>query len=224
MKKVYLLLVLALVLGLALSVTANGAVTTPNWVACDYTTKVEAPTNFSEGTSSYPMANFCSIKDGALVMDTNATPAAGPTYKMTVDAKAGFKMTIVVKAKVLSAFGMDFDFRAGVRERMILKDGIIELNSSAQTDATVKTTEWHTYFIAYEMKDSTTLVTKVYIDGATTPLLTGTSTKTDASGYFRFGDGSGSNGYAGAIDWIIWTYDGAFSPDQVSLPNGLALK
>lgn len=222
MKKGYLLVILALVF--ALSAVVHGAAVTPNWVAYDYTTKVDAPTNFAEGTSSYPMASFSSIKDGALVMDTNATPAAGPTYKMPLDAKAGFKMTVVVKVKVLSAFGMDIDFRTGVRERMILKDGAIELNSSQQTNSTVKTTEWHIYFISYEMKDNATLVTNVYVDGATTPLLTGTSTKADTSGYFRFGDGSSSSGYAGAIDWIMWTFDGAFSPDQVNLPAGFALK
>jgi hypothetical protein len=52
----------------------------------------------------------------------------------------------------------------------------------------------------------------------------GLSITADPAGYFRFGDGSSSAGYAGSIDWIIWTFDGAYSPGQVNLPEGFKLK
>lgn len=224
MKRGNLALVVALFLILSVSV-CSGAAVTPNWVAYDYKTAVEPPTNFVEGTSSAPMANFSSIKDGALVINTAADPAAGPTYKLMIsNAGPGFKFTAVIRAKADSDFGLDIDFRAGVRERITLGSAAISLTNSGKADSSFKTTDWHTYFLAYEITTDGKLVTKVYLDGATTPLVEGLSTSADSSGYFRFGDGSGSKAYASSIDWIIWTFDGAYSPDQVNLPTGFALK
>ncbi len=225
MKKGNLLLVTVL-LCLILSVgVCSGAAVTPNWVAYDYTTAIEPPTNFVEGTSSAPMADFCKIKDGILEFNTMSNPSAGPTYKLMIpNAAAGFKFTAVIKAKVDAELGLDFDFRTGIRERITLGSGAITLANTGKADSSFKTTDWHTYFLSYEITNDGKLVTKVYLDGATAPLVEGLSTAADSSGYFRFGDGSGSKPYASSIDWIIWTFDGAFSPDQVNLPAGFSLK
>ncbi len=200
---------------------------TPKWVAYDYTTQVEPPPEFEEGTGSSPMSYYCKIEDGALVLNTMSDPKAGPTYKLRISTpKPGFKMTVVTRAKVNGEFGMDFDFRTGVRERVQLLGSGISLNTSKINDTTVKTTDWHTYFITFEVINDggVKLVTKIYVDGATNPVVQGTSNTTDTSGYFRFGDGSGNSGYMGSIDWFMYTFDGAFSPDQVNLPSGFSLK
>lgn len=219
-----LLTIVALSLVLAAGV-GNAAAITPNWVAYDYQTAVEPPTNFVDGTSSAPMADFCKIVDGVLVFNTTADPAAGPTYKLMLpNASAGFKFTVVIKAKADADLGWDFDFRTGVRERITLSNSALTLVNSGKADSSFNPTEWHTYFLSYEITSDEQLITKVYLDGATTPLIEGLSTAKDSSGYFRFGDGSGSKPYAGSIDWLIWTFDGAFSPDQVNLPAGFSLK
>lgn len=225
MKKGNLHLV-TVVLNLVLSAgICSAAAVTPNWVAYDYQTAVEPPTNFVDGTSSAPMADFCKIVDGVLVFNTAADPAAGPTYKLMIpNAAAGFKFTAVIKAKADADLGLDFDFRTGIRERITLSNTAITLVNTGKSDSSFKTTDWHTYFLSYEITGDGKLVTKVYLDGATTTLVEGLSTAADSSGYFRFGDGSGSKPYASSIDWIIWTFDGAFSPDQVNLPAGFSLK
>lgn len=225
MKKGKLLLVTVL-LSLILSISVcSGAAVTPNWVAYDYQTTVEPPTNFVEGTTSAPMADFCKITDGVLVFNTMSDPSAGPTYKLMIpNAAPGFKFTAVIKAKADADLGLDFDFRTGIRERITLSNAAITLGNTGKADSSFKTTEWHTYFLSYEITSDNKLVTKVYLDGVATPLVEGLSSSADSSGYFRFGDGSGSKAYAGSIDWIIWTFDGAYSPDQVNLPAGFALK
>ena len=228
MKKRNLLVVTFLLLSVLLvSGICNGAAITPKWVAYDYTTKVEPPTGFAEGSSSSSMSSFCKIDNGVLIMDTMSAPTAGPTYRLPVSTtKVGFKFTVVVRAKANSNIGMDFDFRSGLRERIKLLNSVIELNTSGNK-ADIKATDWHTYFISYEFIDDagiTKLVTKVYVDGGVAPLIEGKSTTADSASYFRFGDGSGSDGYAGSIDWIMWTFDGAYSPDQVNLPDGFSLK
>ncbi len=226
-----LVLVTFLLLVLVLSVgVCNGAAVTPKWAVYDYTTTVQAPPGWEEGSNGYPMASYSTIKDGALALDSTKAPDVGPTYKLKIPTPgAGFKFTAVARVKVdtPSGIGMDFDFRTGLRERIILSSSGIDLNTSKVLVETVKTTEWHTYFLAYEIVDEAgtlKLLTKVYVDGATTPVAQTASTTKDSSGYFRFGDGSSSSGYAGSIDWILWTFDGAFSPDQVELPAGFSLK
>lgn len=220
MKKGLLLVVLALVLCLA-SVGVYGA-DAQAWKTMNYTEAVEAPVDFAEGNSNYPMASFCKIEDGALLFDSTTDPKATVSYKLLLNTPKDFKMTFAIRTKVLNEFGLDIDLRGSVRERIILKNGMIELNTS-KSSIDFNTSEWHTYLITFENK-GINLNTKIYVDGATEPVVSGISQKSDNSGYFRFGDGSSGNGYRAAIDWIAWTLDGAFTPDQVTLPEGFSLK
>jgi hypothetical protein len=200
------------------------------WNVYDYTDKIEPPKGFFDEDSESGMADFCTIIDGALVMDTMANPAAGPTYKIGIQAtrQAGLKFTVVVRAKAGAEYGMDFDFRAlGLRERVRLLNGGIKLDSSGHKSSFFKTMEWHTYCISYEVinnADAARLYTKVYVDGASKPMVQGVSTMVDSNNYFRFGDESVSSGYIGAIDWIAWSFDDAYNPNQISLPEGFSLK
>jgi hypothetical protein len=227
MKKGNLVLVMFLLVSLLLSAgICNGAVITPKWVAYDYTTKVELPTGWEEANIKAPMADFCSIKNGVLVMDTSNNPSATPAYKLPITPADGLKFTIVIKAKADSDFGMDFDFRAGYRERIQLLGTGLKFATSGGTKE-LKTTDWHTYFLSFEyIKDggATKLLSKVYVDGDPTPFMQGTSPATDSYNGFRLGDGSSSGSYTGEIDWLFWTFDGAYSPDQVTLPAGFSLK
>ncbi|HYH04367.1 MAG TPA: hypothetical protein VEC37_14850, partial [Bacillota bacterium] len=205
------------------------AVTKAGWRAYDYTNKIEPPSGFFEGNVKSYMGDFCIVNDGALVMDTMSKPAASPCYKIEIPStkQVGFAFTVVVRAKAGSQYGMDFDFRAvGFRERVRLLNNSVKLEM-ASIEQVFKTNDWHTYWIAFEVTEENgnpRLITKVYADGAASPMLQGISIAPDSNNYFRFGDGSSSSGYAGAIDWIAWNFDGAYNPTQTRLPAGLRLK
>jgi hypothetical protein len=199
-------------------------VVSTGWTVYDYTGIVEPPHRFQEGNAHYRMADFCTVTAGALALNTMANPAAVPSYKIAIPGEkpAGFKFTVVARAKADSKYGIDFDLRAvGLYERVRLRNNQIRLKSSGKVSASFTATKWHTYCIAFEAfanADGVRLLTKVYIDGGANPAVQGISTTPGAGWYFRFGDGSGTDGYLGALDWIAWSFDDAYSPAQVNLP------
>lgn len=204
--------------------------TSSRWAVFDYNARVEPPTGFMEGNNKFLMADFCAVKNGALVMNTMDNPAAGPSYKLAIpsDRTIGFKFTVVARVKVDSEYGMDFDLRAvGLRERIRLLNSGIKLENTGNRSGFIKTADWHTYWITFEVVDAAgtpTLLTKVYVDGASTPVVKSESTTADSNNYFRIGDCSGSNGYSGEIDWIVWKFNETGKPGQMTLPTGFTFK
>ncbi len=84
------------------------------------------------------------------------------------------------------------------------------------------------YQIAVTLTDATTGSVRVYRDGQLLPnmsLSNVTMRATSAVGdnFLRFGEVSSSTAYKSNIDWMVWTNDGAFNPDDLTgeLPAGL---
>jgi hypothetical protein len=192
-----------------------------------YNAKVGPPPGFGEGNRESLMATYCQITDQALVLNTLANRSASPCYRLPFPAiKAnGLKFTVVARVKAGSECGWDFDFRgAGFRERVCLLANGIRLECAGRQSGLVRAKEWHTYCMAFEVNPNANLLVRVYVDGAEKPAVWGVSTVTDGNNYFRFGDVSGFSGYLGTLEWIAWSFDNAYTPEQISLPGGFVWK
>lgn len=212
-----------------------------NWSVYDWKDVVEPPTGWIDGNATYPMANFCTIQDGVLKMDTTSSAAATPSYRFNFDSSicqpGQFKMTIVFKAKgevgvtnVTRAWTLDIQtalYRGGFEiqpNQVRILNGTGTLVSSTQ----VTGADWHVYWFTVEY-NLDGLYARLYVDGNPTPLLEGNINSAPSSApdpqFMRLGDTStsSSNLYIGYIDWIFWTFDGAFVPGQVQIPEGFSL-
>lgn len=213
-----------------------------NWVVYDWTDKVEPPTGWVEGNDTYPMANFCTIQDGVLKMDTTSNAAAVPSYRYNFGSPAdvppgSLKFTIVFKAKgevgvtnVTRAWSLDIQtglYRGGfeiqtTQVRLLNGTGTL-VSTNAYTAA-----DWHVYWLTFDYQLDG-IYAKLYVDGNPTPVLEGKITAAPSSTpdpqFMRLGDTStsGTNLYIGYIDWIFWTFDGCFAPGEVQLPEGFSL-
>lgn len=81
------------------------------------------------------------------------------------------------------------------------------------------------YQVAVTLTSATTGSIEVYQDGSDTPIISHAESTLLSGGinnYVRLGDG-GSSAYAADIDWVIWTFDGAYKPSDLlgKLPAGL---
>lgn len=213
-----------------------------NWIVYDWKDVVEPPTGWVEGNETYPMANFCTIQDGVLKMDTTSLAAAVPSYRYNFGSPSdvppgSLKFTLVFKAKgelgvpnVTRAWTLDIQtglYRGGFEiqtTQIRLLNGTGTLVSSSDYHAG----EWHVYWLTFDYQLDG-IYAKVYVDGNTTPVLEGKiiaapSTTPDPQ-FMRLGDTSTSsaNLYIGYIDWIFWTFDGTFAPGEVELPPGFSL-
>ncbi|MGB9788236.1 MAG: fibronectin type III domain-containing protein [Dictyoglomus turgidum] len=212
-----------------------------NWSVYDWTNTVEPPTGWIDGNLNYPMANFCTLQDGILKMDTTSNAAATPSFRFNFDSAScqpgSFKMTIVFKAKgevgitnVTRAWTLDIQttlYRGGFE---IQPTQVRILNGTGTLVSTTGVTgaDWHVYWFTIEY-NLDGLYARLYVDGNPTPILEGNinaapSTIPDPQ-FMRLGDTSTStsNLYIGYIDWILWTFDGAFVPGQVQIPEGFSL-
>jgi hypothetical protein len=192
-----------------------------------YNTKVGPPPGFFDGNKEALMAAYCKITDKALVLDTTANPSASPCYRLSFPSgrPTGFTFTVVTRVKVGSQYGLDFDFRgAGFRERVCLLADGIRLECAGRQSAPLRAIEWHTYCMNFEVTPGVSLLVRVYVDGEVEPAIWGVSTVTDNDNCFRFGDLSGYNGYLGTLEWLAWSFDDAYTPEQISLPRGFGWK
>ncbi|WP_111641112.1 right-handed parallel beta-helix repeat-containing protein [Marinimicrobium alkaliphilum] len=76
------------------------------------------------------------------------------------------------------------------------------------------------YQVAITLTDPATGDVRVYIDGEADPVLELESAAlrsavNDGDNYIRFGDG-GSHQYKAELDWLIWTDEAAYSPDELA--------
>jgi len=204
-------------------------VTTPSltWNVYDWTTNVEPPTDW---VAQNYMNNYCTIQDGILIFDT--TYSVGITsdyrYNFSSSVDTGFTMTIVFKAKgeagtTYRSWTFDFQnkYRGGLE---ITPSGIRLLNgtSTLTSTTTITGSDWHTYYLTFEVV-SDGINANLYIDGESTPTLSGKITSTTNNTYMRLGDTSSTASYKGYIDWIFWTFDCAEPPSIVPLPPGYTL-
>lgn len=93
---------------------------------------------------------------------------------------------------------------------------------------TLSTSQWHTYQMTVAMANPTTGTLNVYMDGASTPVISKTVTNiaqvySAGDSSLRIGEGA-TNAYGKMdLDWIIWTNTGAYTPAELvgKLPASL---
>ncbi|MEQ8548170.1 MAG: T9SS type A sorting domain-containing protein [Cyclobacteriaceae bacterium] len=140
---------------------------------------------------------------------------------------AATDITIVIKAKSVDTSGknllFDMDIRnstAGRYSLRVLNDGTYSVASGGSGETGTlghNPAEWTIYRFTKSGQDIA-----VYLDEDPTPVYTATSTSTsDGSDYFRFGDGWGSGNIDTQIDWVTWDLTGAYSPSALALPDEL---
>uniref|UniRef100_A0A7C3MIS0 Fibronectin type III domain-containing protein n=1 Tax=Dictyoglomus thermophilum TaxID=14 RepID=A0A7C3MIS0_DICTH len=211
----------------------------PTWGTHDWTNTFEFPSGWIDGNANYPMQNFCTVQDGILIFDTTYTAGATPSFRYNFEACApnSFSMTIVLKAKgdvgtnVTRAWTLDIQtalYRGGFEIQTNPTQVRILNGTSTLASYTMTTTDWHIYWFTVNYTVDG-LYAKLYVDNNSTPVLEGIinaapSTPPDPQ-FMRLGDTStsASNLYKSQLDWIFWTFDGAFAPNEVKLPEGFNL-
>jgi hypothetical protein len=194
------------------------------WVAYHWTDTVQPPTGWNEQNS---MNSFCTVANGTLSFNSGAAINQAH-YRFYFDSvfTLGSKMTIVIKAKADSTAGSYawvLDFQNGYRGQLEIRNGQINLlNGTASLGtAAVSASAWHTYLISFETV-ATGLQIKVYVDGSARAAASGVATSVATGAFIRLGDLSANNSFSGSMDWIMWTFTGAYAPG-IGLPSGFSL-
>jgi hypothetical protein len=194
------------------------------WISYDWTDTVQAPTGWGEENS---MNSYCTVSNGILSFNSGAAiNQAHYRYYFDSAMAIGSKMSIVIKAKADSTAGSYawvLDFENQYRGQLEIRNGQINLlNGSASLGtAAVSLSAWHTYLISVEMV-ATGLQMKVYVDGSARAAASGIASGAASGLYIRLGDLSGNNSFSGSLDWIMWTFSGAYAPG-IGLPSGFSL-
>jgi hypothetical protein len=200
------------------------------WVGTDWTGTGKA-TLFDGFTDGKEMLAYADVVDGALKFDTTANPSVsggfGAPEKLFGKDFQTLMVIARVKAASTDAAAIDFDLRAaGYRQRVQLTKSntiqIFDVSGSVKYKE-LNLREWHTYLITYT-KTATGLLTNIYVDGATAPVVTGTAANATEKTSFRLGDGSGSTGYSSLIDWVYYTTDSTVTSEKPQLPPGISLQ
>jgi hypothetical protein len=195
-----------------------------NWISYDWTDTVQPPTGWVEENA---MNSFCTVNNGILSFSSgDAANQAHYRYYFDSAFALGSKMTIVFKAKADSTAGSYawvLDFQNGYRGQLEIRNGQINLlNGTASLGAaTVSVSAWHTYLISFETV-ATGLQIKVYVDGSARAAASGIATSIATGGFIRLGDLSANNSFSGSLDWIMWTFSGAYAPG-IGLSSGFSL-
>jgi len=110
---------------------------------------------------------------------------------------------------------IDLDMRINpLREKLIIgSDNKLDLDRAdvQTTPDGFDVSKWHTYRIAFNVS---TGAVDVYLDEDDTAVLSATTTSSESSQYFRFGDGSNGKSYGALIDWIAYDVSGAYAPGE----------
>ncbi|MFC1481739.1 T9SS type A sorting domain-containing protein, partial [Candidatus Neomarinimicrobiota bacterium] len=143
-------------------------------------------------------------------------------WKKEIGGDPAVGQTLVFRAVALdtSQFDRGIDvylYGGSYRDRIFTRStGIVEFDKADST-AVLDATKWHIYRLT--AKDS---VFNLYIDEATSPLVTAITPASDDSKYFRFGDG-GSDLYGAVYDWFAWDTTGAYAPGEgADIPASLS--
>jgi hypothetical protein len=213
--------------------------TSANWVGTDWT----GSSSLTDGSSFLPgwtssntvLTSRCSVKDGWFVFDTNESNTSVFKSGSIYTDIASNTLTIIAKMKSsadVTNLGMvDFDFtQGGYRQRVqFTKNNTIQiydgLSSSGKSDSQKGTVDDfsspHTYMVSFKVTNSG-IETNIYVDGSTTPVVTGTSRESKSKTELAIADGGGTL-YLGYLDWFYYTTDGTFTPNNVILPTGITL-
>ncbi len=159
----------------------------------------------------------------SLLQMTTATTADNAQWRQPTTAE---NLTIVVKARSFDTstknllFDMDMrNSTAGRFSLRVLTDGTYNIASGGSGSDVLghNAAEWTIYRFTKSGQD-----VNVYLDEDPNPVATFTSTSTtDGSDYFRFGDGWGSGNISTQFDWVAWDLSGAYAPSQTKLPDNL---
>jgi hypothetical protein len=194
------------------------------WISYDWTDTVQAPVGWGEQNS---MNSYCTVSNGILSFNSGAAiNQAHYRYYFAAPMALGSKMSIIMRAKADSTAGSYawvLDFENEYRGQLEIRNGQISLlNGSASLGtAAVSVSAWHTYLISVEMV-ATGLQMKVYVDGSARAAASGIASGAASGLYIRLGDLSGNNSFSGSLDWIMWTFSGAYAPG-IGLPSGFSL-
>lgn len=199
---------------------------TPTWKVYDWTSDAAtgtAPTDWINSSGTL-MDDSCTITGG--ILNFIGTASGSPTYRynFTTAPVAGWTMTLGFRAKANADYGWRFDLQGGYRAGLDINKTELKIYDSTSGIGTYTITgdAWHTYFLTFEMV-SDGMNIKVYVDGNAIPVLSGKAVTVNTNAYIRFGDTSTSQDYQGSMDWIFWTFDGAYVPGLVTLPPGYSL-
>jgi len=105
-----------------------------------------------------------------------------------------------------------------LRERLLIqRDGMIELGRAAvQNILPSRPDGWHTFRITFQKGES-----RVYLDEASTPFISGVTTSASSTNDIRFGDGSDADTHGFLLDWLIFDVTGAYLPGESIIPDSL---
>lgn len=90
----------------------------------------------------------------------------------------------------------------------------------AVTAGKIATNQWRVFHIAINLDSPTAGSLKVYLDGAATPILDRSITSLRqveglGDNFLSIGEKSTTRSGKGWLDWVIWSNQGAFTPDEV---------
>lgn len=202
----------------------------------------------SEFTASGNGDYFVALNDGTTNLDTSSDVAktSGASIAGVVNAESVYPKYFTLVAGVTGyadslrvlelEVAMADAGATGSRVKAILRnDGsnkgvqLESANNGASANSYGLTmTSFGIYQIAVTLTNATTGSVRVYRDGQLLPNLslnnvTMRATSANGDNFLRFGEVSSSATYKSNIDWMVWTNNGAFSPDDLSgeLPAGL---
>ncbi|MEN3113516.1 hypothetical protein ACFONG_15585 [Uliginosibacterium paludis] len=213
----------------------------------------QSSTQFKLCASAGCDASYASVGSGLLSVDTTTAPLTSQTYFQIDDAfsTGGYpkKATILarmrgnglagVKGLVIdSAFSKAGESGPRVHLRMLPDNDshgfyLSQIDQSASSDQNVygqdiDATAWHVFQISLSFTSATSGKVEVYLDANPVPVISQNFTsllQATAVGqnYLRIGEEDTSGAGRGDFDWVIWTSEAAYTPEQIKglLPSGL---
>ncbi|HSX51907.1 MAG TPA: hypothetical protein VLF09_13155 [Cellvibrio sp.] len=206
---------------------ANGSVTLADGSATQFTLGNTADYfNAFNGSVNLDTSTAGSLTSGASIANVVNADGVYPKYFTLIAGITGNGDGLrVLELEVAMADSA----KAGSRLKTILRnDGTnkgVQLesanNGASANSYGLNMNTFGIYQIAVTLTDATTGSVRVYRDGQLLPAMSlnnVTMRATSAAGdnFLRFGEVSGSAAYKSTVDWMVWTNQGAFSPDDLS--------
>lgn len=213
----------------------------------------QSSTQFNLCASAGCDASYASVGSGLLSVDTTTGPLSSQTYFQIDDAfsTGGYpkKATIVARMRgnslatikglmIDSAFSKAGESGPRVHFR-VLPDAdahgfyLSQIDQAAGGDGNVygkniDASAWHIFQISVSLSSATTGKVEVFLDADPVPVISQNFTnllQATAVGqnYLRIGEEDTSGASRGDFDWVVWTSEAAYTPEQIKglLPSGL---
>ncbi len=218
---------LLIVFGFLLVTTAVGQLNAQQWQVYDCSVLPDAHTpawissNTKTGVPTWIIMDDPDIPGNKYLEMLSPNVAAETAGMWKTDDFDPVPTAITVIARIKAAGDVstyeemiDLDMRINpLREKLIIgSDNKLDLDKAdvQKTDG-IDVSKWHTYRITF---DVSTAAVDVYLDEDDTAVLSGTTSASESSQYFRFGDGSSGKTYGALIDWIAYDVSGAYAPGE----------